>query len=206
MLKLNSSELAQTAMLTCVNSVSELIAGGFLHLIDFSMKGSVMTGINLMVYSLLLYRVPKFGVITVCGFGTAAVNFLLAGGMKFFAIYTIIVEAFVIDCMLNRWGLNRASLIAAGIAAGLTACLCGLFNGIVFMGAPIADILQRLAQSSMTLGQPIWVLAAFILVWRILAGVAFGLVSFKVIETMSPELDKMSGHMNAVDGKAEVNE
>ena len=209
MKKLSVKELTFTAMLTCCNSVLELVVGNILHLINFSMKGSVLVGLNVMVYTVLFNRIPRFGIITLCGLATAAVNFLLTGGFKFFALYCIVVEALVVDVIFTKFGLNKISVISACVAAGITASLCGFFNGVVFVGIDVTQAAQRISQSPLTLGQPLALIMAFIVVWRIIVGIAFGFISCKILDTLNPELvrvmPEISGNENqAVTSKKEV--
>ncbi|MGM9999668.1 MAG: hypothetical protein ACI38Q_09830 [Candidatus Bruticola sp.] len=191
MRNLTVRELTFTAMLTCCNSVSELVIGTLLHIINFSMKGSVLVGLNVMVYTVLFSRIPRFGIITLCGLGTAAVNFLITGGFKFFALYCIVLEALVVDIIFSVFKFNRGSIIASCIAAGLTACLCGFANAFLFLGIDLEQALQRLSQSSLTVGQPLAAIVAFIVGWRVLAGVVFGLIACKVIRLLSPEINNI---------------
>lgn len=191
MKNLSAKELTFTAMLTCCNSVLELVVGNLLHLINFSMKGSVLVGLNVMVYTVLFSRIPRFGIITLCGLATAAVNFILTGGFKFFALYCIVVEALVVDAIFAKFGLNKISTISACIVAGIVASLCGFFNGVVFLGIDIYQAAQRISQSSLTLGQPLAVILAFIILWRIAVGWAFGLVSCKILEILKPEFARV---------------
>ena len=178
-------------MLTCCNSVLELVIGNLLHLINFSMKGSVLVGLNVMVYTVLFSRIPRFGIITLCGLATAAVNFLLTGGFKFFALYCIVVEALAVDIIFTKFGLNKISIMSACIIAGIVASLCGFFNGVVFLGIDITQAAQRISQSPLTLGQPLAIILAFIIAWRIVVGWAFGLVSCKILEVLNPELSRI---------------
>lgn len=191
MKNLSVKELTFTAMLTCCNSVLELVVGNLLHLINFSMKGSVLVGLNVMVYTVLFSRIPRFGIVTLCGLATAAVNFILTGGFKFFALYCIVVEALVIDIIFVKFGLNKISVMSACIIAGIVASLCGLFNGVVFLGIDVSQAAQRISQSPLTLGQPLAVILAFIIAWRIVVGWAFGLVSCKILEVLNPELARI---------------
>ena len=188
---LSVKELTFTAMLTCCNSVLELVIGNLLHLINFSMKGSVLVGLNVMVYTVLFSRIPRFGIITLCGLATAAVNFLLTGGFKFFALYCIVVEALAVDIIFTKFGLNKISIMSACIIAGIVASLCGFFNGVVFLGIDITQAAQRISQSPLTLGQPLAIILAFIIAWRIVVGWAFGLVSCKILEVLNPELSRI---------------
>ncbi|MGM9992586.1 MAG: hypothetical protein ACI376_07065 [Candidatus Bruticola sp.] len=182
-------ELTFTAMLTCCNSVSELVIGTLLHLINFSMKGSVLVGLNVMVYTVLFSRIPRFGIVTLCGLGTALVNFLITGGFKFFALYCIVIEALVVDIIFSVFKLSKSSIIASCVAAGLTACLCGFVNAFLFLGIDPGIALQRLSQSTLTLGQPLAVIVGFIVLGRILAGVVLGLVAWRLVRLISPERD-----------------
>ena len=191
MKSLSVKELTFTAMLTCCNSVLELVIGNLLHLINFSMKGSVLVGLNVMVYTVLFSRIPRFGIITLCGLATAAVNFLLTGGFKFFALYCIVVEALAVDIIFTKFGLNKISIMSACIIAGIVAILCGFFNGVVFLGIDITQAAQRISQSPLTLGQPLAIILAFIIAWRIVVGWAFGLVSCKILEVLNPELSRI---------------
>ena len=191
MKNLSVKELTFTAMLTCCNSVLELVIGNLLHLINFSMKGSVLVGLNVMVYTVLFSRIPRFGIITLCGLATAAVNFLLTGGFKFFALYCIVVEALAVDIIFTKFGLNKISIMSACIIAGIVASLCGFFNGVVFLGIDITQAAQRISQSPLTLGQPLAIIFAFIIAWRIVVGWAFGLVSCKILEVLNPELSRI---------------
>jgi hypothetical protein len=187
MTKLSVKELAFTAMMTCCNSVSELTVGNFLHLINFSMKGSVLVGINLMIYTLLFSRIPRFGVVTLCGFGTALVNFMLTGGFKIFALYCIVLEALVVDIIFHFGGLKRNVIILAGAAAGVTSCLCSFFNGMVFMGASITNVMEKLAQAPWVAGHSVAFIIAFILLWRVVVGLVFGGLAYKVLEVVKPD-------------------
>ena len=191
MKNLSVKELTFTAMLTCCNSVLELVVGNLLHLINFSMKGSVLVGLNVMVYTVLFSRIPRFGIITLCGLATAAVNFILTGGFKFFALYCIVVEALTVDIIFAKFGLNKVSVMSACIIAGIVASLCGFFNGVVFLGIDVSQAAQRISQSPLTLGQPLAVVFAFILAWRIVVGWAFGLVSCQILEVLNPELARI---------------
>ena len=168
MKNLSVKELTFTAMLTCCNSVLELVVGNLLHLINFSLKGSVLVGL-----------------------ATAAVNFILTGGFKFFALYCIVVEALTVDIIFAKFGLNKVSVMSACIIAGIVASLCGFFNGVVFLGIDVSQAAQRISQSPLTLGQPLAVVFAFILAWRIVVGWAFGLVSCKILEVLNPELARI---------------
>lgn len=188
MKNLSVKELTFTAMLTCCNSVLELVVGNLLHLINFSMKGSVLVGLNVMVYTVLFSRIPRFGIITLCGLATAAVNFILTGGFKFFALYCIVVEALAVDIIFAKFGLNKISIMSACIVAGIVASLCGFFNGVIFLGVDVSQAAQRISQSPLTLGQPLAAILVFIIAWRVVVGWAFGLVSCKILEVLNPEL------------------
>lgn len=179
-MKIKTKELTLIALMTACNTLMELLIGGFLHLINFSMKGSVMIGFNLMVYTLLFARIPRFGIITMCGVCTAFLNLLLTGGSKLFAIYCIGLEALVIDLIIYFGGLKRLSVMAAGVVAGLVACLCSVVNGVIFMGIDPVNMLNRLADSSLVLGHSVVVILMAVLFWRVVVGVAFGALAFKV--------------------------
>ena len=176
--------------MTACNALIELLVGGFLHLINFSMKGSVMIGFNLIVYTLLFVRIPRFGIITMCGVCTAFLNLLLAGGSKFFAIYCIGLEALAIDLVIHFGGLRRLSVMVAGAVAGLVACLCSAINGMIFMGIDPIDMLNRMAKFSFVAGHSVWLILGVIVLWRIIVGIAFGEVAFKVCKFLGKD-DKL---------------
>ncbi len=211
MKNLSVKELTFTAMLTCCNSVLELVVGNLLHLINFSMKGSVLVGLNVMVYTVLFSRIPRFGIITLCGLATAAVNFILTGGFKFFALYCIVVEALTVDIIFAKFGLNKISIMSACIVAGIVASLCGFFNGVIFLGIDVSQAAQRISQSPLTLGQPLAAILVFIIAWRVVVGWAFGLVSCKILEVLNPELVRVMPEVAqnenaATDSKEKVND
>ena len=191
--RFTSKELAFLAMLTCCNSVAELLVGGLLHLVDFSMKGSVLVGINLMVYTLLFKRIPRFGAITTCGCATVIVNFLLTGGFKIFALYCIFLEALVVDLLFCWRGLNNTNIIVAGMAASLTAGLCGLVNSIVFWGIDLNQAALKMAESPALVGHSLALILGVMLLWRLAVGAVFGFLATKVLQLLHPELSRLEG-------------
>lgn len=188
----SASDITLIAALTACNSVLELSVGNLLHVIGFSLKGSVMVGLNLLVYVLLFSRLRRFGAVTMCGFATAFVNYAITGGFKLFALYCIVLEALAIDLILSACGVNRKSTCIAGTAAGILAFLCGLINGVIFMGGDFSAVCRRLSQLGPAGGWSLAAVLLFVIVSRTAIGVLFGLLSLQVLKITEPILKKFS--------------
>lgn len=186
------SDITLIAVLTACNSVLELSVGTLLHAVGFSLKGSVMVGLNLLVYVLLFARLRRFGAVTMCGAATAFVNFAVTGGFKLFALYCIVLEALAIDAILSACGINRKSTCIAGTAAGILAFLCGLLNGVVFMGGDFSLICRRLSQLGAAGEYSLAAVLLFVVLSRTAIGVVFGLLSLEVLRIFEPILKKFS--------------
>lgn len=185
------SDIALIAVLTACNSVLELSVGNLLHVVGFSLKGSVMSGLNLLVYVLLFARLRRFGAVTICGAATAFVNFAVTGGFKLFALYCIVLEALAIDAILSAGGINRKSTCIAGTAAGILAFLCGLVNGVVFMGGDFSLICRRLSQLGAAGELSLAAVLLLVVLSRTAIGVVFGLLSLEVLRIFEPVLKKI---------------
>lgn len=185
------SDISLIAVLTACNSVLEISAGTLLHVVGFSLKGSVMAGLNLLVYVLLFARLRRFGAVTICGAATAFVNFAVTGGFKLFALYCIVLEALAIDAILSAGGINRKSTCIAGTAAGILAFLCGLVNGVVFMGGDFSLICRRLSQLGAAGELSLAAVLLLVVLSRTAIGVVFGLLSLEVLRIFEPVLKKI---------------
>lgn len=108
--------------------------GSLLHLCNAPFTGTIMVGLNLLVYALARMRVPRFGAVIIMGVATSLVNAILSGGFKPGASISIMLEAVCIEAMLTFFGSGRGVLIGTGALLSLVAKLSSFLNMLIFFG------------------------------------------------------------------------
>jgi ABC-type thiamin/hydroxymethylpyrimidine transport system permease subunit len=108
-------------LLAACNGALELTLGSYLHLIHFPLVGSVMVGINIIVYSLGYSMVPRKGTILSMGIITALLNLLFGGAFKPWSILAIILEALIIEIIILILDFKFTSVLISSISANIFA-------------------------------------------------------------------------------------
>ena len=183
-------EIAFLAVMTALNSTIELTFGNFLHAVGFPMKGSVLVGLNVIIYSLTFSRLRHFGAATCVGAGTVFVNFLFTGSFKFFALPLIFAESLTIDIILTLLKNSRAAVILGGMTAGIVAGLGGVFNSVVFRGVSLNSGLTRMTGQEVNLGSSVGIMFAYLVISRAVVGIFFGYLAWLAVKRLEPILDK----------------
>ena len=185
---LSTREAATLAMLAACNAALEMTLGNYLRAVHFPMAGSTMVGLNLVVYAVGFLRVPRRGGILAIGLGTAFLNFVLTGSFKLLALPAIVLEAALIDAVLSTLGLNRVSLVTAGILSNLLALGWRLITGWLILGSPPAQTLARLVSEDFAARLSFPVLLGLLLASRALVGVLFALLAWRVLDLVGSAL------------------
>jgi len=185
---LSTREAATLAMLAACNAALEMTLGNYLRAAHFPMAGSTMVGLNLVVYAVGFLRVPRRGGILAIGLGTAFLNFVLTGSFKLLALPAIVLEAALIDLVLSTAGLNRVSLVTAGVLSNMLSLGWRLATGWLVLGSPPAQTLASLVTQDFAARFPFPVLLALFLASRALVGVLFALLAFRVLDLVESAL------------------
>lgn len=188
-LHFTTRELATLAMLVACNAAIELTLGNLLHAIRSPMTGSLLVGLNLVVYAMGYLRVPRPGAILVIGVGTAFLKFALAGSFKMLALPAIVLEAALIDRVVSSGGLNRVTLMLSGVLASVFSLGWRLTTAWVFVGIEPAVTLARLVNEDFATRVPFLGLLAVMLASRVLAGALFGLLAWRVLALVESALN-----------------
>ncbi len=188
-LHFTTREMATLAMLVACNAAIELTLGNLLHAIRSPMTGSLLVGLNLVVYAMGHLRVPRPGAILVIGVGTAFLKFALAGSFKMLALPAIVLEAALIDRVVSSGGLNRVTLMLSGVLASVFSLGWRLTTAWVFVGIEPAVTLARLVNEDFATRAPFLGLLAVMLASRILAGALFGLLAWRVLALVESALN-----------------
>jgi hypothetical protein len=181
-------EMATLAMLVACNAAMELTLGNLLHAVRSPMTGSLLVGLNLVVYAMGYLRVPRFGAILVIGVGTAFLKFALAGSFKMLALPAIVLEAALIDLLISRGGLNRLTLVLSGVMASIFSLGWRLTTAWIFVGIEPAATLARLVHEDFASRVPFLGLLGVMLASRALAGGLFGLLAWRVLALVESAL------------------
>jgi hypothetical protein len=187
-LHFTTREMATLAMLVACNAAMELTLGNLLHAVRSPMTGSLLVGLNLVVYAMGYLRVPRPGAILVIGVGTAFLKFALAGSFKMLALPAIVLEAALIDLLISRGGLNRVTLVLSGILASVFSLGWRLTTAWFFVGIEPAVTLARLVHEDFAARAPFLALLGVMLASRALAGALFGLLAWRVLALVESAL------------------
>lgn len=110
-------EITILALLASLNAVIELTLGNYLHSIKFPLVGSIMVGINVIIYTVGYYQVPRRGSILTMGFITALINLFFGGSFKPWAIIAIFLESGIIEAIIGTFGVKTWSVFTASICS-----------------------------------------------------------------------------------------
>lgn len=186
---ISTRQVADLAVLAACNGALELTLGTFLHATRFPLAGSVMVGLNLVVYAVGHQRVPRRGAILAIGLGTAFLNAVFAGGFKLMALPAIVIEAAVLDLLLSSGGLGKLNLALAGALSNLVALGWSVLTGLLVLGLAPHAALARLLHADSAGHLPLVVLAGILVAVRVLVGVLFAMLAWRVLGLVDSALE-----------------
>ena len=186
---ISTRQVADLAVLAACNGALELTLGTFLHATHLPLAGSVMVGLNLVVYAVGHQRVPRRGAILAIGLGTAFLNAVFVGGFKLMALPAIVIEAAVLDLLLSSGGLGRLNLAIAGAISNLVALGWSLTTGLLVLGLGPHAALARLLHADSTGHLSLLALAGILVAVRIVVGVLFALLAWRVLGLVDSALE-----------------
>lgn len=179
-----SRELTIIAILAGCNAVMELTLGNYLHSIKFPLKGSILVGLNLIIYAVAYKSVPKKGAIATMGLITAMMNLFFGGSFKPWSILAIFLEALIIEFIISFRGLSYTSLTIAGVTSNLFSIVYSIgvmtiILGRGFMGALI-ELPTRILGSRALAGNSLALLLLMIALLHAANGALFAWLGWKM--------------------------
>ncbi|MFP4497902.1 MAG: hypothetical protein ACLFQV_06775 [Vulcanimicrobiota bacterium] len=181
-LKSRSREITILALLAGLNAVLELTLGNYLHYVKFPLVGSIMVGINVIVYVAGYSRVPRRGTILTIGFITAVLNLFFGGSFKPWSIVAIFLEALLIEAVISPLGLKFWTVLLASVVSNLfslfyTITVVALVMKKGFAGS-MSVVLQRFMGSvenltDYVIGAGVIVVMLHLVIAAIFAGLAW---------------------------------
>ncbi|MCX7642130.1 MAG: hypothetical protein N2Z20_05810 [Elusimicrobiales bacterium] len=125
----------------------EMIIGGYLHVINFPLKGALMAGIGCIFMNILRFYVNRFGVNLIACIVAALCKVISIGGFKIGPVIGIIVEGIIIEVVYSIFGLNRLSILIATTFAVLEGIPHFFVTNIIMYGNTIFDTYIKAASS-----------------------------------------------------------
>lgn len=180
-----SYEIAVIAILAACNATLELTVGNYLQIVKFPLSGSVMVGINIIIYSLGYALVPKKGTIISMGFLTAAINLFFGGSFKPWSIIAIFLESALIEFIINVMKFHFWSIMTASVIANLFGFVYTLAVFAYISGIGIVNAIHK-ASAGLKSHIP-WVRASLLVIFLLLVAfhvvmaVASGFLTWKLV-------------------------
>jgi hypothetical protein len=193
-MKLTSRQLLWLAFCTTVNVALEISLGTYLHAIKFPLTGSLMAGVNTVIYLVGRSRAPMPGTILMMGFVSSFLR-LFYGGFSPAPAVAIFMEALMVETAISLAGLNRLGAVLSGILAGEAALGFGLASFLLFTSRDSAmGFFSMLAQRTNLVLFGIGSLPAMALVIFILHAVIggiFGLACWQIVSFISRRFSEL---------------
>jgi len=189
-----SYEIAVIAILTACNATLELTLGNYLHIVKFPVVGSIMVGVNIIIYSLGYALVPKRGTIITMGFLTSVINLFFGGSFKPWAIIAIFLESALIEIIINVMKFHFLSVMTASILTNLFGLAITLAVYAYVLGIGIINAIHK-ASAGLESRIP-WVRASLLpiflllIAFHIVMAIASGLMAWKMVGFADSFLDR----------------
>lgn len=132
--KVSTREITILALITALNSLSEVFGGGLLHLLNIPFTGNIMIAINLIIYLTAKMLVPRNGSIAIIGFVTALVRFINTPGFSITPGLAIFLESLIAESILSLAGVSMVSAIISGITLQIFAPVFRMFSLFILYG------------------------------------------------------------------------
>lgn len=176
-------ELTILALLASCNAVLELSLGTYLHALKLPMTGSIMVGINLIVYVIGYNFVQKKGTVMTVGFLTCFLTLFL-GPFKKFTIIAILLESLIVEIYFSLMGYNRLSLTLASVSSNLFCFFYAVTMATLVLGRGVTAGFLRAYNSVISRfewfqGYLIGVVVLILLLHAI-SGLAFAFMAWKM--------------------------
>lgn len=161
-------------------AASEIILGSFLHTMHIPLKGSLLTGIGLILMISASYRWNDKGLFWRSGVICALMKALSPSAVIFGPMVAIFMEAVMFETGVRLLGRNTAGFITGSVLAMTWVIIQKLLNLLLYYGANLVEIYKgivafisrQLNISNQLTWEPVLVLAAIYLVTGIISAVA----------------------------------
>jgi ABC-type thiamin/hydroxymethylpyrimidine transport system permease subunit len=188
-----SYEIAILALLAGCNAALEMTLGSYLKMIRFPMAGSIMVGLNLIVYALGYGVVPRRGTVAIMGFITAALSLVFGGAFKPWSILAIFLEGLLIEAFFRVRGVSLASLIGTGAAASLFTVLYTIATAAILYGhgfiRAVTEVFTRILGSQALARDSLWGAALVIGGVHVINGAVAGWLAWKMLQITETALE-----------------
>jgi hypothetical protein len=170
--------LVYTTLFGSLWGVLEMFLGGYLHMIQFPLRGALLAAIGSVLLCAARLRVDRPGATLAAGAVAAAVRLSAIGGFKLGPIVGIGIEAALLEAVLTGFGCGRPQFLA-GCAL---ACLEGIphffvTNWLFFGRGIFATYLEVVEKMQGFFGLPPGLWKAVVAVWaaaHLVLGLAAG--------------------------------
>ncbi len=181
--KLSTREIALLSLLSALWAAIEIYLGGFLKILKIPFSGTLLTFLGLMIIFSGRDAVPKRGSVLIMGVTTAFLKLIYLGGLAVYPIIGILIEAFLVEWILNRQNPKKLHYLLAG-AAGLLwtffhpffaqGILAGwgllrVYSLVIERGVAFLGIAQHFA----------WIVLSILILIHVLLGVLAGTLGWK---------------------------
>ncbi len=188
-----SFQLTLIALLAGCNAALELTLGNYLNYIRFPLTGSIMVGLNLVIYTLGFRMVPRRGTVATMGFITTAMNFFFGGSFKVWSLIAIFIEALLIEAIFSLWGAGFWQVMGAGLFSNFFTMIYSFFTLSIILGRGLTGsfmaVARRVLGSGRAMGNSLVILGVALLLVHLVNGAIFGWLAWKA-SSMTVEINR----------------
>jgi|GEM_PF-2262910 len=169
-------DVAYIGILAALNSVSEVFIGGSLYILGFYFKGTIMIGINLLLYVITREMVNKRGDVLAVAFITAFLRFAFLGQLS--AALGIFIEGIIVEVVFDILRADSKGCIVAGALANTWTLFHPFLIGIYILGPERVLIYNKVASYLIQKG---YSGALFLGLFYPLSGAMLGFIIIKAV-------------------------
>ena len=176
--------------------------GNYLNYVRFPLTGSIMVGLNLVVYTLGYRMVPRRGTVAMMGLITTLLNLFFGGSFKVWSLVAIFLEALLIEGIFSISGVGFLQVMGAGLASNFFTLIYSFFTVSIVLGRGVMGSFMKVAGRILggraTAQGSLLALALVLLAIHLINGGIFGWLAWKV-SSFTREIDRRRHGFTAVE-------